>query len=181
MNKKEAREEIAIVRNYAQKQSSKLYEVGGWNTISNKVYKLIIPRIISDVYDKAFPESRRRPDVTDIAFLYGILINYANTEEQNEYYGAAWVSTEKIAQLMRISRNRISKLSNILESNGLIKTVDFYEGVIRRKLYFPIQITAVSEDGYVINEDGERIKPSLEVYKALLPKTKPKKQQNKSN
>ena len=172
MNKKEAKAEITKLREYAEKQTELLYEKGGWNTINNKVYKLVIPRIISDAYDKAFEGVRKKPDVKDIAFLYGIIVNYANTDELNDYKNAAWASLDTLAQLMRISRNRVGKLSNILEANGLIKTIDFYEGTTRRKLYYPIHTPNITEDGYVLDENGKKIVPSLDVYKALAPKTK---------
>lgn len=163
-----AKEEIKKAREYAANQKQKLLIDGHYSLVPNAVYRTVIPRIISDVYDKAFVGAKRRPDVTDIAFLYGIILSYTNTDQENDYKGAAWVSTENLAQLMRISRNRIAPLCKILEANGLLKTVDFYEGIKRRKLYYPIHITNVSEDGYVVNEDGEKIEPSLNVYRALV-------------
>jgi hypothetical protein len=171
-----AKEEIKKAREYAKNQKQRLKskgEGGGYfSLLPNAVYRVVIPRIISDVYDKAFAGAKRRPDVTDIAFLYGILLSYANTDEENDYEGAAWVSTENLAELMRISRNRIAPLCRVLEENGLLRTVSFYEGIKRRKLYYAIHITKVSEDGYVVNEDGEKILPSFDVYKALAPNTK---------
>jgi hypothetical protein len=164
--------EIRKVRTYAANQKQQLLDKGFYSLVPNAVYRVVIPRIISDVYDKAFSGAKRKPDVTDIAFLYGIILSYANTDEKNDYEGAAWVSTDNLAQLMRISRNRIAPLCRILEANGLLRTVDFYEGIKRRKLYYAIHITRVSEDGYVVNEDGEKIVPSLDVYRALAPKAK---------
>lgn len=172
MKKKEVKAQIAELKEFAEKQTEQLYAVGGWNVISNKVYKIVIPRIVNDAYEKAFVGVKKKPDVKDIAFLYGILVNFANTNELNDYKGAAWVSLDNLAKLMRVSRNRIGKLSNILEANGLIKTIDFYEGTTRRKLYYPIHFTKVSEDGYIVNGDGEKVVPCLDVYKGLIKNSK---------
>ncbi|MBO1513699.1 hypothetical protein [Metabacillus bambusae] len=164
---KAAKKNIRKTREYAKEQKEQLLDKGGWSVLPNAVFKEVIPRIISDAYDKAYAGAKRKPNIQDIAFLYSILLSYANTDENNDYLGASWVSTENLAQLMRISRNRIAALSNILEANGLIKTVDFYEQIKRRKLYFVIHITNVSEDGYVVNAEGEKIEPSIDVYRAL--------------
>lgn len=164
---KAAKKNIRKMRKYANEQKERLLLKGGWSVLPNVVFKYVIPRIISEAYDKAYSGAKRKPNVQDIAFLYSILLSYANTDENNDYMGASWVSTETLAKLMRISRNRIAALSNILEANGLIKTVNFYEQIKRRKLYYVIHVTNVSEDGYVINEDGEKIEPSIEVYRAL--------------
>jgi hypothetical protein len=165
-----AKKEIKKARVYAVNQKQQLLDKGYYSLVPNAVYRTILPRIISDVYDKAFAGTKRKPDVTDIAFLYGIILSYANTDHENDYEGAAWVSTENLSQLMRISRNRIAPLCRILEENGLLRTVNFYEGIKRRKLYYPIHVTQVSEDGYVVNGDGEKIVPSIDVYRALAQK-----------
>ncbi|WP_078552190.1 hypothetical protein [Bacillus alkalicellulosilyticus] len=171
---KATKKEIAKIREYAHSQKEQLKDNGGWSVLPNAIYKTVIPRIISDAYDKAYAGAKRKPDVKDIALLYGILLSYANTEENNDYKGASWVSTTKLAEHMRISRNRIAPLCNILEANGLIKTVNFYEGIKRRKLYFALHVTKVSDDGFVINEDGEKIKPTLDVYRVLTQQAKDK-------
>ncbi|MGD7032782.1 hypothetical protein ACPZJV_16735 [Bacillus velezensis] len=66
---------------------------------------------------------------------------------------------------MRIDKHRINLLAAILETNGIIRTTGHYEGTKRFKWYFPSFCPHITDDGYIVNEDGEKIVPDFDVYR----------------
>lgn len=82
----------------------------------------------------------------DIALLYSYLVANVNGQKDNDRYMAAFKSVERIAAETGLGRNRISKLSDILEAAGLLKTVYDYTGMKRQKLYYPQYYTSLSNE-----------------------------------
>jgi hypothetical protein len=67
--------------------------------------------------------------------------------------------------MLRLDRARVKLLADILATNGIIRTVDHFEGTKRFKWYFPSYCPRITEDGYIVDEFGEIVKPDFSVYK----------------
>ncbi|SFX47404.1 hypothetical protein SAMN04487866_1093 [Thermoactinomyces sp. DSM 45891] len=156
-------------------------------TMANENYEIYKREVIRLVFPRIFRESNeantkaklatgakkvgRLPEIRDVVAFYFYILSYVNGQayrengEPNERYGACFVSYEKIIEDLCMARNRIKHLSDILEANGLLlKTVQYYEGMKRYKLYYPSWVPRVSDDGYLVSPDGEKIIPDPSVY-----------------
>ncbi|WP_088105239.1 hypothetical protein [Halalkalibacter urbisdiaboli] len=129
------------------------------------VMRKVFPRIINEVA-VIQGRSQRKYQTRDIISIYFFLLSYidGNFErkdgEINERFGAAFPSYEKITADLNIDHRRIRLLVDILVINGLIsETRDHWEGTRRSKWYFVSFCPRISDDGYVVNDDGERIVP----------------------
>lgn len=58
--------------------------------------------------------------------VYSYLLYYKNNDKKNPFHGKAWVSTERLAVELAVSRNTITKHINILKNVGLI-TIGKYQ------------------------------------------------------
>lgn len=63
--------------------------------------------------------------------VYSYLLYYRNNDKKNPFYGKAWVSIDRLAVEMAVSRNTVKKHINILKNVGLI-TVGKYQ---RKNVY----------------------------------------------
>ncbi|OOE10825.1 hypothetical protein [Fictibacillus arsenicus] len=116
---------------------------------------------------------KRKPQIRDITTFYFLMLSYVNGNEtlengkKNDRYGACYLTYEQIIDHLNIDRPRVVWIARILEENGLIRTKKGYHGTKRYVLYFPSFASRVSEDGYLIDKNGERIMPkSTSIYKS---------------
>lgn len=149
-----------------------LLDVGGFETYSRELLRKVFPRIIAEAHDVVYAGNRRKPEIRDIVFFYFLLQSYIDGQEtktdgaRNDRFGACFLAYDAIQDKMRIDPHRIKLLANILETNGIIRVADRWEGTRRFKWYFPSFCPRITDDGYLVDEDGERITPDLELYKA---------------
>jgi hypothetical protein len=147
---------------------ARLLDRGGWEPVSQKIAHEVIPRIIREAhayYDSIGIRPNNRPDVFGIGTFYLLLLTRINREPKHrgkEEYGACFMSYEAFAQA-GLTEPRVRWMSEILEANGLIRTVTVRRANKTKKFYYPMLDINVVGD-YVIDENGERIQPSNEVY-----------------
>lgn len=125
----------------------------------------VFPRIIREFNEKHV-RKQRRPQIRDIITLYFYLLSYVDGVHtradgtQSERFGASFPSRDKIADDLGIAEKRIKSLVDILDTNGLVRQKTVWNG----KWYFPSFCPRISEDGYVVDEDGKKVKPDLATY-----------------
>ncbi|MEH6941663.1 hypothetical protein [Bacillus sp. JJ722] len=90
----------------------------------------------------------------DIALIYTYLLSNVNGQPDNDRYMSAFTSVERIAADTGIGRNRVAKLSNVLEAVGLLKTAYDYTANKREKLYFPLYYSALTDEEIRRNLDA---------------------------
>ncbi|WP_379161348.1 hypothetical protein [Paenibacillus sp. sgz5001063] len=143
----------------------------GYETYNRELIRKVFPRIITEAYDEVFAGSKRKPEIRDIVALYFLLQSYIDGNHtradgtHNDRFGACFLSYEAIMAALRIDRPRVKLLADILDTNGIIRTTSHYEGTRRFKWYFPSYCPRITDDGYIVDEDGVVIKPDLSVYK----------------
>lgn len=148
-----------------------LDNVEGFEVYNRELMRKVFPRIINEAYDVAFADMKRKPEIRDVIAFYFLLQSYIDgnhTREdgsKNDRFGASFIRYETIIEKLRIDRNRIGLLANILETNGIIRTASHYEGTRRFKWYFPSYCPRITDDGYIVDEDGIVIKPDFTKYK----------------
>lgn len=150
----------------------------GFEVYNRELMRKVFPRIINEAFDVAYADYKRKPEIRDIVAFYFLLQSYIDGNYTradgaiNDRFGACFLSYEAIQDHLRIDRHRINLLAGILETNGVIRTTGHYEGTRRFKWYFPSFCPHVTDDGYIVDEFGEIIRPDFTVY---IPKRKRKK------
>jgi hypothetical protein len=148
-----------------------LLDQGGYEMYNRELLRKVFPRIINEAYDEIYADKKRKPEIRDIVYFYFILQSYIDGNQMradgtvNDRFGACFLGYDEIMKKLRIERNRVKFLANILETNGIIRVADQWRGTQRFKWYFPSYCPRITDDGYLIDEDGERIKPDFSVYK----------------
>ncbi|SDY45817.1 hypothetical protein [Thermoactinomyces sp. DSM 45892] len=158
----------------AEAMASENYEI-----YKREVIRLVFPRIFRES-NEANTKAKlatgakkvgRLPEIRDVVAFYFYILSYVNGQayresgEPNEKYGACFVSYKRITEDLCMTKDRIKYLADVLEANGLIiRSVHYYEGAKRYKLYYPSWSPRVSDDGYLVNPDGEKIIPDQAVY-----------------
>ncbi|SDC87254.1 hypothetical protein SAMN05428987_3123 [Paenibacillus sp. CF095] len=143
----------------------------GYETYNRELVRKVFPRIINEAYDVVFADSRRKPEIRDIVAFYFLLQSYIDGNHTradgtyNDRFGACFLSYEAIMGALRIERNRVKLLADILDTNGIIRSASHYEGTRRFKWYFPSYCPRITDDGYIVDEDGVVIMPDHSVYK----------------
>jgi biotin operon repressor len=132
-------ESSAQRKQYAMKADNGLT---GNAPVPHDLWRRIIP--ITREYDKGN---------VDIAKLYTYLLAHVNGDKTNNRYMSAFPSVEKIAEDIGVSRNRVRKLTDVLEAVGLVKTAYDYTLNKREKLYYPQYYSALSDDDIRRNLD----------------------------
>ncbi|RCX22881.1 hypothetical protein DFP94_101470 [Fontibacillus phaseoli] len=145
---------------------------GGFEVYNRELVRKVFPRIIREVYDEVYADSRqRKPDIRDIIAFYFTLQSYIDGNYLradgtiNDRFGACFISYETLTSMLRIERNRIKQLADILEANGIIRTATRWESTRKFKWYFPSYCPRITDDGYVVDEDGTKIVPDMNVYR----------------
>ncbi|WP_311379910.1 hypothetical protein [Bacillus sp. ISL-51] len=131
----------------------------------------VFPRIIAE-HDSVFDRKQRKPQIRDVIALYFYLLSYVDgthtrqNGEKSDRFGASFPARQKISSDLGIAEKRIKQLVDILLVNGLLLEVrDVWSGTDRYKWYFVSFCPRISDDGYIVSEDGEKIVPDLSVYK----------------
>jgi hypothetical protein len=142
----------------------------GFEIYNRELMRKVFPRVINEALDVAYAEYKRKPEIRDVVAFYFLLQSYidGNYKRQdgtlNDRFGACFLNYETIQAHLRVDRNRINLLAAILETNGIIRTAGHYEGTKRFKWYFPSFCPHVTDDGYIVNEFGEVVKPDFVAY-----------------
>jgi len=130
----------------------------------------VFPRIINE-YEGLYQRNQRKPQFRDIIALYFYLLSYVDgrhTWENGDAsvrFGASFPSKSKICADLGIAEARIKPLVTVLLTNGLLLNVkDHWEGTKRSKWYFVSFCPRVTDDGYIVNDDGEVVTPDLSLY-----------------
>lgn len=148
-----------------------LLDVEGYEVYNRELIRKVFPRIINEAYDVIYAENKRKPEIRDIVYFYFLLQSYIDGNAKradgsiNDRFGACFMSYETIMSKMRIDRNRIKLLADILETNGIIRVADRWEGTKRFRWYFPSFCPRITDDGYIVDEDGAKIEPDHSVYR----------------
>jgi hypothetical protein len=127
-----------LAREAVQRKAFSLKEDNGqtgYSTVPHDLYRRLVP--IAREYGKSN---------VDIVPLYMYLLSNVNGRRDNDRYMSAFTSVERIATDTGIGRNRIARLSNVLEAVGLLKTAYDYTSNKREKLYFPMYYCALTDE-----------------------------------
>jgi hypothetical protein len=142
-----------------------LMEEENYEIFNRDLMRKVFPRIIAE-HDAQFGRKQRKPQIRDIVTLYFYLLSYVSgvhtleNGEPNPKFGAAFPAVKKIARETGIAEKRVKHLAGILEANGLLRQKQIWDG----KLYFMSFCPRISDDGYVVNENGEKVVPDPSVY-----------------
>lgn len=143
---------------------------GGFEIYNRELVRKVFPRIIREVYE-VYGSSRRKPEIRDLYAFYFTLQSYIDGNylradgTVNDRFGACFISYDALTSSLRIERNRIKYLADVLEANGIIRTVTHYDRMRRFKWYFPSYCPRITDDGFIVDEDGAVVVPDYEVYR----------------
>ncbi|MBN9655986.1 hypothetical protein J0K78_17050 [Halobacillus sp. GSS1] len=144
-----------------------LLDMEGYEVYNRELIRRVFPRIIAEV--KAI---KARSGAGDIIPFYFAILSYVDGNEYrkdgalNMRYGYGFPSQGRIQEMTGIDRKRHKLLTDILRINGIFSDVrDFYEGTKRYKWYKPSFCPRISEDGYLVDENGECIVPDYSSLK----------------
>lgn len=144
---------------------------GGFEVYNRELVRKVFPRIIREVYDDVYADARRKPEIRDIYAFYFTLQSYIDGNylradgSLNDRFGACFIAYDTLISTLRIDRNRIKFLADILETNGIIRTATHYDRLRRFKWYFPSYCPRITDDGYIVDEDGLIVVPDFAVYR----------------
>ncbi|MCV0024760.1 hypothetical protein [Bacillus sp. XT-2] len=142
----------------------------GFEVYNRELMRKVFPRLINEAYDVAYADYKRKPEIRDVVAFYFLLQSYIDGNYKredgslNDRFGACFLSYDSITGMLRVNPHRINLLAAILETNGIIQTAGHYEGTKRFKWYFPSYCPRVTDDGYIVDEYGEKIMPDFSVY-----------------
>nr|WP_263327859.1 hypothetical protein [Neobacillus sp. Marseille-Q6967] len=142
-----------------------LLEANNYEMYNLDLLRKVFPRIFAE-HDRQFERKQRKPQIRDIVPLYFYLLSYVDgkhTREdgtRSERFGASFPSIAKISEDLGITEKRIKPLVDILEANGMILQKQVWNG----KWYFVSFCPRISDDGYIVNVEGEKVIPDLSVF-----------------
>ena len=147
-----------------------LLSAGNYEIYNRDVVRKVFPRIIAEV-----KVVRPKAKIGDIIPFYFVLLSYIDGQKlrkdgtPNPRYGACFLSQDEIAKLSGINKKRHPMLVEVLRRNGLLDRVEeTWEGTLRRIYYYPSFCPCVSEDGFVISRDDEKVVPEYTDLMAKL-------------
>jgi len=150
---------------------NELLEKGGYEPISHVLIRKVFPRVIREAHDyckeKAKREGKKRasyPQIRDIVPFYLYVQTYLNNQSERDVYGTSFRTYKDITEDLCIDAHRIKWLGDILEANGLLTKENVRRGTGRQVKYRPRYFINVSKDGYVVDENGQRIVPKVTIY-----------------
>lgn len=141
-----------------------LMGAGNYETYNRDLIRKVFPRIISEI--RSYKPRAKAGDV--IALYFALLTNINGQEtlkngEPNPKYSACFYGQRELAKMTGIGINRIPIYAEVLLRNGLLTDVkDVWEGTDRYIYYYPSYCPRVSEDGFIVDINGEKIRPSYE-------------------
>ena len=142
-----------------------LLDRGNYEIYNHELMRKVFPRIIAE-HDAAQGRRQRKPQIRDIIALYFYLLSYVSGVEKwedgrkNDRFGAAFPAVITIADDLGIAEKRVKHLTEILESNGLLRRKRIMDGMLYYMNYCPM----ITDDGYIVNEDGEKVVPDVAIY-----------------
>lgn len=144
---------------------------GGYEPVSHDLVRKVFPRIIRDAHayhaEKAKKNGKKRvvyPQIRDIVPFYLYAQSYVNNQKERDVYGTSFRTHSQIKDDLCIDKHRIKWLGDILVANGLLSKEKVRRGDGQQVRYSPRYHINVSLNGYVVNEDGEEIIPSSDIY-----------------
>ncbi|MEI3596743.1 MULTISPECIES: hypothetical protein [unclassified Oceanobacillus] len=139
-----------------------LLEAEGYELFNRELMRKVFPRIISDI-----KKHKKSAKAGDIIPFYFALLSYIDGNKQradgseNERYGYSFPSQIRLQEMTGINVKRHKLLTDILHANGILSEVkDYYEGTKRYKWYKPSFFPRISDDGYLVDENGQKIIPN---------------------
>jgi len=153
-----------------------LLDSEGYEIYNRELMRKVFPRIIKEALEP-YKGKKRKPEIRDVATFYFLLQSYIDGNDtradgkNNDRFGACFIDYETIMEKLAIDRHRIKWLADILEANGIIRAVTKWDNGKKFKWYFPSFCPRISDDGYIIDEDGCKVIPDPAVYR---PKKKTK-------
>lgn len=148
-----------------------LLDANNYEMYNLDLMRKVFPRIISEC-NSLYTRKQRKPQIRDIIALYFYLLSYVDGKHTREdgsksqRFGAAFPTKSRISEQLGIAEKRIKTLVDILETNGLLLEVkDVWIGTDRYKWYYVSFCPRISDDGYIVSEDGEKKLPDLSLYK----------------
>src|SRR5690625_4113603 len=143
----------------ADKQS--LMDSEGYEVYNREIIRKVFPRIISEI--RAY---KPRAKAGDVISLYFVLLTNINGQpklkngEDNPRYEACFLPQKTIAEMSGVGINRIPIYAEVLVRNGLLFEVkDVWEGTNRFLYYYPSFCPHVTDDGYIVDNNGEKCVP----------------------
>lgn len=134
----------------------------GYEMFNRELIRKVFPRIIADI-----KEVKPNAKAGDIIPFYFALLSYIDGNKYrkdgtlNERYGYAFPSQALLSAMTGINHKRHKLLTDILHANGILSDVkDYYEGTKRYKWYKPSYCPRISDDGYLVDENGQKIIPN---------------------
>ena len=138
-----------------------LLDAKNYGIYNRDLMRKVFPRIISDI--KSY---KPRAKAGDIIPLYFVLLTNMNGQEflkngePNPKYEACFLSQKDIASMTGIGINKIPLYAEVLVRNGLLFEVkDVWEGTNRYLHYYPSFCPRITEDGYIVDNNGEKCVP----------------------
>ena|SRR5690625_3617040 len=113
----------------ALRRKQEALDRGLYTPIPHALYRDRLPTMI---------ERYNKQDVRDALFIYGLLCAYVNGQSDKDVYMWAFLTVDQIADMSGIDRNRIKRLSDILEDEALIYTEMKRVANGRKKFYMPL-------------------------------------------
>lgn len=142
-----------------------LLDANNYEMYNLDLMRKVFPRIIAE-HDSVFQRKQRKPQIRDIITMYFYLLSYVDGTHTradgtaNERFGASFPSIAKISSELGIAEKRIKPLVDILEANGLLRQKQVWNG----KWYFVSFCPRISDDGFIVNRDGEKVQPDSAIY-----------------
>jgi len=129
MTKDQRHDKMKELAQQASVQKQRVLDAGGYSVIPHDIYRKVLPEL-RDNYDGQ--------TARDCVLLYGYLHAYVNGQSGGDAYMWAYPTVDQIVEDTGIHRNRVSKLSDILVAEGLIKTerIPWYGHT--KKMYLPL-------------------------------------------
>jgi hypothetical protein len=138
-----------------------LLDVGNYEIYNREIVRLVFPRIIAEI--KAIKPRTKAGDI--VAFYFALLSHIDGNEyradgTENKRFGVSFPSQDRIYEMTGIDVKRHRVLTRILVENGLIDEPKRICVDMRHYIWYrPLFCASISDDGYVINSDGERVVP----------------------
>lgn len=138
-----------------------LMDVGNYEVYNRDLVRKVFPRIISEI--KAYKPRAKAGDVISLYFVLLTNINGRETLENGEpnpRYEACFYGQSELSRMSGIGINRIPTYVEVLYRNGILSDVKHvWEGTDRYIYYYPSFCPSITEDGFIVDNNGEMICP----------------------
>src|SRR5690625_2245793 len=141
-----------------------LLDAKNYGIYNRDLMRKVFPRIISDI--KSYKPRAKAGDI--IPLYFALLTNINGQEllkngEPNPKYEACFLSQSELARMTGVGVNRIPILIEVLVRNGVLTDVkDVWEGTNRYIYYYPSFCPRITDDGFIVDNNGEIVRPNYE-------------------